>query len=58
MTGMHVDGITHYTRGRELACGTLVHDRSLDAIVNMHVEAIGRDVDCMACIAETSGNER
>jgi hypothetical protein len=56
MTRMHVDGITHYARARDLACGIRVHDRSLDAVLRMYVEAAEREVDCMACIAEESGS--
>lgn len=54
---MRVNGVTHYAGGRELACGILVRDRSLGAIMAMYVGAIGHEVDCMACIAKTSGSE-
>jgi hypothetical protein len=50
---LHVDGITHRARGHGLACGMIVHDRSLDAIVTMHAEGASREVDCMACVADS-----
>lgn len=57
MTKIHVNGVTHYTRARNLACGIRVHNRSLDSVLKMYIEATEREVDCMACIAEESGSE-
>lgn len=53
-----VDGVVHLAgeggSHGAMACGTVVYDRSLDAIMRMYVEGAGRDVDCMTClVAET-----
>lgn len=50
---MLVDGVVHVggsaPRGA-MACGLVVYDRSLDAIMKMYVEGASQDVDCMTCL--------
>lgn len=45
-----VDGVVHNGGTGKMACGLLVFDRSVDAIVKMFVEGVGKDVDCMTCL--------
>ena len=51
---IHVDGVTHASIGRGLACGLEVFDRHLNAIMRMYDDAVGREIDCMACVARTA----
>ena len=59
-----VDGITHCaglssgdgTAG--MACGLIVFERTLDAIMKMFTEGSGKDVDCMACLVAEARNSR
>lgn len=56
-----VDGIVHLGGAGShdaMACGLVVYDRSLDAIMKMFIEGSGKDVDCMAClVAEARGSK-
>jgi len=54
-----VDGIVHLGGAGShdaMACGLVVYDRSLDAIMRMFVEGSDRDADCMACLVAEARN--
>lgn len=52
-TKLYVDGITHFAKGAGTACGKAVYDRALDHVVGLYIEGAAREVDCMACIADS-----
>lgn len=56
---MRVDSVTHlagyYDR---MACGLVVYNRGLDAVVKMYVEGADRDVDCMTCLVAEARERR
>lgn len=58
---MLVDGVVHgggaMPRGL-MACGLVVYDRSLDAIMKMFVEGYNKDIDCMTCLVVEARERR
>lgn len=56
-----VDGVTHLGGAgshHAMACGLVVYDRSLDAIMRMFVEGTDRNVDCMTCLVAEARDSR
>ncbi len=57
-TPLMVDNMVHNGVLGALACGIIVFDRSLEAIVKMFVDGAGKDIDCMACLVAEAREER
>lgn len=49
---MSVDGVIHLHGGitGAVACGLVIYDRSIIAIMMMFAEGTDKDVDCMTCL--------